>query len=214
MILIGQSFFAIPAINDAAIDEARLENEMLHDAVVAVGVDAQGGVTLQGEVKNRLEDALHFSRTGDAMDGGVWAMMGPGTLFNYIVGRVVPSSQEEGGHNFSMVDAHVAVAALNVGGELLPAGIAFGPLMRVAGGYHKASGGGKDFPKSGNIFQRCRADENVVGHGRVMFMMNRSLSLRMSSMCSMDQRMRLLTKGKNEWARSVRRYSTRGGTSA
>ena len=114
MILIGQSFFAIPAINDAAIDEARLENEVLHDAVVAVGVDAQGGVTLQGEVKNRLENALHFSRTGDAMDGGVWAMVGPGALFNYIVGRVVPSSQEEGGHNFSMVDAHVAVAALNV----------------------------------------------------------------------------------------------------
>ena len=40
MILIGQSFFAIPAINDAAIDEARLENEVLHDAVVAVGIDA------------------------------------------------------------------------------------------------------------------------------------------------------------------------------
>ena len=214
VILIGQSFFAIPAINDAAIDEARLENEVLHDAVVAVSVNAKGGITLQGEMQNRLEDALHFSRTGDAMDGGVWAMVGPGALFNYIVGRVVPSSQEEGGHNFSMVDAHVAVAALNVGGELLPAGIAFGPLMRVAGGYHKASGGGKDFPKSGNIFQRCRADENVVGHGRVMFMMNRSLSLRMSSMCSMDQRMRSLTKGKNEWARSVRRYSTRGGTSA
>ena len=106
------------------------------------------------------------------MDGGVWAMVRPGALFNYVVGGVVPSSQEEGGHNFSMVDAHVAVAALNVGCELLPAGIAFGPLMRVAGGYHKASGCGKDFLKSGNIFQRCRVDGDVVGHGRVMFMMN------------------------------------------
>ena len=92
MILIGQSFFAIPAINDAAIDEARLVNEVLHDAVVAVGVDAQGGVTLQGEVKNRLEDALLFSRTGDAMDGGIWAMVGPGALFNHIVGGIVSTT--------------------------------------------------------------------------------------------------------------------------
>ena len=92
MILIGQSFFAIPTINDAAIDEARLDNEVLHDAVVAVSVNAKGGITLQGEMQNRLEDAFHFSRTGDAMDGGVWAMVGPGTLFNYVVGGIVSTT--------------------------------------------------------------------------------------------------------------------------
>lgn len=49
---------------------------MLHDAVVAVGIDADVAVVGEGELHDGMEDAVRFREAGDAVDD----MVGQGVV--------------------------------------------------------------------------------------------------------------------------------------
>ena len=66
--LVGQSFVAVGEENDTAVGEAVLEDVVLHDAVVAVGVDTDVAVAGEGELHDAAEGAVRFRHAGDAVD--------------------------------------------------------------------------------------------------------------------------------------------------
>ena len=66
--LIGQSLVAVGQIDDAAVCEAVLDEEVLHDMIVPMCVDADIRVVGEAEVHDAAEYPMDFRVAGDAMD--------------------------------------------------------------------------------------------------------------------------------------------------
>ena len=72
-----------------------LEEEVLHDEVVAVGVDAEVGLEGGAVVEHGGEDAVDVRKAGDAVDDVIWSdIIEPGTSIN---GRISGLGRREEG---------------------------------------------------------------------------------------------------------------------
>lgn len=71
--MVGQPFGSVAKVDDSAVGEASLFDDMAHDAVVPVGVDAKIAGDGEGIFNDLSEHAVAFGGTGDAVDHEVWS---------------------------------------------------------------------------------------------------------------------------------------------
>ena len=64
-------------MDNSAIAEPLVGKQMLHHEIVAMCVDADVVIVGEGILQGGVHDARCFARTGDAVDGGVWFVVGP-----------------------------------------------------------------------------------------------------------------------------------------
>ena len=87
---------------------------MLHHEIVAMCVDADVVVEGEGILQGGVHDARCFARTGDAVDSGVWFVVGPFAVVDDVLGRVGAATQYESSHYSVSFHDNVAVSAVNV----------------------------------------------------------------------------------------------------
>ena len=136
--LVGEPLVAVGQIDDAAIGEAQFGEQVAHDDIVAVGVDAYVVGVLETVLEDGLEHALAALCAGDAMDDVVGSLLvGPLALVDGGIGRFGTGYEGEGGDGLTgVVEHHIAVAALDVALEGLFVGISVDPLVHVAAAPH------------------------------------------------------------------------------
>ena len=140
--LVCQSFVAVGEEDDAAVGKAVFEDVVLHDAVVAVGVDADVAVAGEGELHNGMEDAVRFREAGDAVDDVVGlAVVEPLPVVDSAVGGFGRGQEGEVGHDAVVVFHHEGAVTLHVCLHRLQRRVPVDPLLRVAVGHHDALGG-------------------------------------------------------------------------
>jgi len=74
--LISQSFVAIGKVDDATIGKAMLQDVVLHDEVVFMGVDADVCIMREAEVHDAAEDSVNIRIAGYTM----YDMIGKGIV--------------------------------------------------------------------------------------------------------------------------------------
>ena len=77
-------------------------------------VDADVVIVGEGILQGGVHDARCFARTGDAVDSGVWLVVGPLAVVDDVVGRVGAATQYESCHYPVSIHNNVAVSAVNV----------------------------------------------------------------------------------------------------
>ena len=102
-----------------------------------------------------MQHSLPFSPACDSVDGGVWQVIGPIAVMDYVVGGVIARPEHKGRNDSSFAQYDMAVSACNVAFQQFFSRIIFRPLVRVPGPCHKSAGGGEDFQHFRNVF-RCR----------------------------------------------------------
>ena len=78
--LVGEAFGAVLEPDDAAVGEAVLQDEVLHDAVVAVGVDAEMRIAGGREINDRREDSVGIRVARHSVDDAVRLVGEPGAV--------------------------------------------------------------------------------------------------------------------------------------
>ena len=165
VILIGEAFAACRRMDDAAIAEAGFEDEVAHEVVVAMCVDAKRVVAVHGIAQDELHDAVCLAVARHAMDGGVGAGGGPGTVVDDGIRGVVARAKHEGGNDLSATLNDVAGAGGDVGKEDVVAGIAVDPLGGVAALRHEAAGDGEELAEGGEVGGTRGAHEVLAAEG-------------------------------------------------
>ena len=141
-LLVGQPFVAVGEEDDAAVGEAVFEDVVLHDAVVAVGVDADVAVAGEGELHNGVEDAVCFREAGDAVDDVVGlGVAEPLAVVDSAVGGFGRRQEGEIGHDVSILFDHEGAVSLHICLHRLQRRVPVDPLFRIAVGHHDALGG-------------------------------------------------------------------------
>ena len=165
VILIGEAFAACRRVDDATIAEAGFEDEVAHEVVVAMCVDAERVVAVHGIAQDELHDAVYLAVARHAMDGGVGAGGGPGTVVDDGIRGVVAGTQREGGDDLSVTLNDVAGAGLDVGKENVVGGIAVDPLGGVAVLRHETAGTGEELLEGGEVGGTRGAHEVLAAEG-------------------------------------------------
>ena len=165
VILIGEAFAACRCVDDATIAEAGFEDEVAHEVVVAMCVDAERVVAAHGIAQDELHDAVYLAVARHAMDGGVGAGGGPGTVVDDGIRGVVARAKHEGGNEATALLDGVAGAGGDVGKEDVVAGIAVDPLGGVAVLRHEAAGTGEELLEGGEVGGTRGAHEVLVAEG-------------------------------------------------
>ena len=118
-ILISNAGRAIGQMNDAAAPKAAFGNEMLHDFVIVMGINAQlrayGFTIIHGGGKY----ALYGTVGPDAVDGAIGLVIEPLAVFDLSIGGVFPLNQGKDAVD-PMIFVYMAIALGNV---LLPAAL-------------------------------------------------------------------------------------------
>ena len=164
--LAGQSFVAVGEEDDAAVGEAVLKDVVLHDAIVAVGVDTDVTVAGEGKLHDSVEDAVCFREAGDAVDNVVGlAVVEPLPVVDGAVGGFGRGQEGEVGHNATVVLHHKGAVSLHVCLHRLQRRVPVDPLLRIAVGHHDALGGCENLKDSLSVLrQTCGADGEEGRH--------------------------------------------------
>ena len=165
VILIGETFAACRRVDDATIAEAGFEDEVAHEVVIAMCVDAKRVVAVHGIAQDELHDAVCLAVARHAMDGGVGGGGGPGTVVDDGIRGVVARAKHEGGNEAAVLLDGVAGAGGDVGKEDVVAGIAVDPLGGVAALRHEAAGTGEELLEGGEIGGTRGAHEVLAAEG-------------------------------------------------
>ena len=165
VILIGEAFAACRCVDDATIAEAGFEDEVAHEVVVTMCVDAKRVVAAHGIAQNELHDAVCLAVARHAVDGGVGGGGGPGTVVDDGIRGVVARAKHEGGNNLSATLDGVAGAGGDVGKEDVVTGIAVDPLGGVAALRHEAAGTGEELLEGGEVGGTRGAHEVLAAEG-------------------------------------------------
>ena len=70
-VLISQALRAIPAMDDTAILKTGSQDSLLHHLIIGMRIDTDGVKMLQRKLQGYLENALHRSAAGNAMNSGI-----------------------------------------------------------------------------------------------------------------------------------------------
>ena len=164
--LICQSFVAVGEEDDTAVGEAVFEDVVLHDAVVAVSVDAGVAVAGEGKLHDSVEDAVCFREAGDAVDNVVGqGVVEPLTVVDSAVGRLGRGQEGEVGHDAAVVFHHEGAVSLHICLHRRQRRVPVDPLLRVAVGHHDALGGCENLKDFLSVLRQfCGADGEDVGH--------------------------------------------------
>ena len=165
VILIGEAFAACRRVDDATIAEAGFEDEVAHEVVVAMRVDAKRVVAVHGIAQDELHDAVCLAVARHAMDGGVGGGGGPGAIIDDGIRGVVARAKHEGGNEATVLLDGVAGAGGDVGKEDVVAGIAVDPLGGVAALCHEAAGTGEELLEGGEVGGTRGAHEVLAAEG-------------------------------------------------
>ena len=114
-------------------------------------VDAKRVVAVHGIAQDELHDAVYLAVARHAMDGGVGAGGGPGSVVDDGIRGVVARAKHEGGNEAALLLNGVAGAGGDVGKEDVVAGIAVDPLGGVAALRHEAAGTGEELLEGGEV---------------------------------------------------------------
>ena len=152
-------------MDDATIAEAGFEDEVAHEVVVAMRVDAKRVVAVHGIAQDELHDAVCLAVARHAVDGGVGGGGGPGTVVDDGIRGVVARAKHEGGNDLSATLDGVAGAGGDVGKEDVIAGITVDPLAGVAALRHEAAGTGEELLEGGEVGGTRGAHEVLAAEG-------------------------------------------------
>ena len=128
-------------------------------------VDAKRVVAVHGIVQDELHDAVCLTVARHAMDGGVGAGGGPGSVVDDGIRGVGTGTQREGGDDLSVTLNDVAGVGLDVGKEDVVAGIAVDPLGGVTALRHEAAGTGEELLEGGEVGGTRGAHEVLAAEG-------------------------------------------------
>ncbi len=104
---------------------------MLHDHVVAMGVDADVLCLLEGEVKHCFQDALGALLAGNAMDDSVRLVVEPLSLVDLRISDIGTGYQCESGDGFPALFHHITDALADILTEDVGRGVTICPLLLV-----------------------------------------------------------------------------------
>ena len=152
-------------MDDATIAEAGFEDEVAHEVVVAMRVNAKRVVAVHGIAQDELHDAVCLAVARHAMDGGVGGGGGPGTVVDDGIRGVIARAKHEGGNEAAVLLDGVAGAGGDVGKEDVVAGIAVDPLGGVAALRHEAAGTGEELLEGGEVGGTRGAHEVLAAEG-------------------------------------------------
>ena len=134
-------------IDRAAADKAQFAQQVLHDDVVLMGVDAQVRALSKSPVQAEFTDALPCAVAGDAVDHAVGTVIQPFSICNDRIGRlyVLPPKEEESPDDPSFVGTDVAVSPVDIlADQSFRRPVRRPPLVRIALLRHEAAGAGVD----------------------------------------------------------------------
>lgn len=157
--LICKPLVAVGKMDDAAIAESVCQNDVLHDAVVCMCVDAQINASLKAKVEAKLEDAVCRVPFGDAVNGGVGkGVVNPLSAVDDVVSRLYAWNEGKSSHDVTVLLYHVAHVTADVLLNLLLRRIGIGPLMKVSVGTHLLACFLEDGHQRGDVFGKGVAD--------------------------------------------------------
>ena len=131
--LIRQPFIPRQQVDDPTVGEAVLGEVVLHNDVVAVGVDADVGVAGEGEVHHAAEDAVRAVQAAHTVDHVVRpGVVEPLATENLLVGGLRRRQEREIAHNLPVVFNHEAAITPDVILDGLHRRVAVNPLLPVA----------------------------------------------------------------------------------
>ncbi len=87
--LVSKTNGAIVGIDQAAVRKAMACNQMLHDVVIGMGINAQGNGSGLAELDNRIKDTRHFTGRGNFMDGSIFQITFPLTRANGFILKIL-----------------------------------------------------------------------------------------------------------------------------
>ena len=113
---------------------------MVHNDIVAVGVDAQVACHAHAVVHHIIENPMTGSRTCKAMHDIVGLIIQPLALVDFLVGRFRARDKSElGDHIPTLLYTHIAMAVIDIGLDGIAAGIAVYPLVHVTARAHNGT---------------------------------------------------------------------------
>ncbi len=138
--LVRQPLVPVQQVDDAAVAEAMFLEDVLHDAVVAVGVRPQVGQLGVAPVEAGSRHAPGIFSSGQAVDGAVGLhVVQPLPVVDAGIRGVTAHDEGKGTHGAAVfVQTEVAIAPGDVLLHDFFGGIAFGPLVHVAVAAHDA----------------------------------------------------------------------------
>ena len=158
-------------------------DDVLHDAVVAVGVDADVTVVGEGECHDVVKHMVDFRETGDAVDNMIGRfIVEPLPFVDDPVGGFRRSEEGEIRHHPILLHHHKAPSSFHVGGNDLLRGIAIVPLVGIPRPAHRLSGSIHHRHDGGDI-GRCGRPDYSVSHRHVVFFQQSSLYACVSHPC-------------------------------
>ena len=119
-------------MDDASLLETKLKNGTLHGVVVGMGVDSQMRNLSGAEIEARTRHTARRAVGGDTVDGAVRFIAAPGSILNYLVGRLFSHNEGECAHHTAVLFTYVAHAIRNVGARRVGVGIFPGPLRGIS----------------------------------------------------------------------------------
>ena len=146
-------------MDDATVAEAVCLNDVLHDAVVGMCVDAQIGTSLKAKVEAKPEDAVCRVPFGDAVNGGVGkGVVNPLTTVDDVISWLNAWYEGKSGYDVAVLLYHVAHVTADVLFYLIFRRIGIGPLMKVSVGTHLLACFIEDGHQLGDVFGTGEAD--------------------------------------------------------
>lgn len=135
-----------------------LLDDMLHGFVIVMGINADFVSPGQGVLKAFGENTLHLPVGCDAVDGAVGKCIGPFSILNIAIGRIVPQNECKYAPDDAFDFADEQLPFFNIAFQQRPLGIAIPPLMGIAGLYHILPGSGIYLFDGGQVAFLCRSD--------------------------------------------------------
>lgn len=138
--LVGQPLVAILQVDDAAVSESVLQEYVLHDAVVPVRVRPQVGHLPPAPLQAGSRHPVDIRPACQSVDGGIGAcVVQPCPFINPCIRRVRSPDKGESPHRLPRgIEAHIAVAPLNIPLDNLLRRVSTRPLPQVPTGAHDA----------------------------------------------------------------------------
>ena len=126
-------------INNPAIMEPMLAQDMLQDPVVVVRIDPEIGGVPETPRQTLVSDAGNRTIRCQTMQHGIGRIVQPRTIIDMAIGRVLADNETEGRHNPPRRKADITMLLLNLAEDKFPLRIAGNPLVRIPGSRHKGT---------------------------------------------------------------------------
>ena len=139
-LLEGDPGAAVGDVDGAAFLKAEFYDEMLHNEIILVGIDAQMRDFAFAVGDCFRKDPFFRAVSGYSVYRAVGGVGEPGAVFDAAVGFILPDDKGEYAVDRAGIPAEIEVSVLDIPQEKFLLGIAARPLAGVAGACHKVSG--------------------------------------------------------------------------